>query len=32
MKVYYEHDADLGFLFGKRVAVLGFGSQGTPTP
>lgn len=28
MKVYYEHDADLGFLSGKKVAVLGFGSQG----
>ncbi|MEN2983152.1 MAG: ketol-acid reductoisomerase [Thermus sp.] len=28
MKIYYEHDADLGFLLGKRVAVLGFGSQG----
>jgi ketol-acid reductoisomerase len=28
MKVYYEHDADLGFLSGKKVAILGFGSQG----
>lgn len=28
MKIYYEHDADLGFIQGKKVAVLGFGSQG----
>jgi ketol-acid reductoisomerase len=28
MKVYYEKDADLGLLKGKRVAVIGFGSQG----
>jgi len=28
MKVYHEQDADLGFLSGKKVAVLGFGSQG----
>ena len=28
MKIYYEHDADLGFILGKKVAVLGFGSQG----
>ncbi len=28
MKLYYDHDADLGFLLGKKVAVLGFGSQG----
>jgi len=28
MKVYHDHDADLGFLAGKTVAVLGFGSQG----
>ncbi len=28
MKVYHDHDADLGFLSGKKVAVLGFGSQG----
>lgn len=28
VKVYYDHDADLGFLKGKRIAVLGYGSQG----
>ncbi len=28
MKVYHDHDADLGFLAGKTVAILGFGSQG----
>ncbi len=28
MKVYHDHDADLGFLAGKKVAILGFGSQG----
>jgi len=26
--VYYENDADLGLLAGKKVAVLGYGSQG----
>src|SRR3989304_4018516 len=28
MQVYYGRDADLGVLSGKRVAVLGYGSQG----
>lgn len=28
MKVYYESDADLGLLSDKKIAVLGFGSQG----
>ena len=28
MKVYYDKDADLSYLKGKTVAVLGFGSQG----
>lgn len=28
MKVYYEQDADLNLLKGKKIAVLGFGSQG----
>ena len=28
MKVYYDADADLSKLLGKRVAVIGFGSQG----
>ena len=28
MQVYYDRDADLGFLKGKRVTILGYGSQG----
>ncbi|MGE5409554.1 MAG: NAD(P)-binding domain-containing protein, partial [Clostridiales bacterium] len=28
MKVYYEQDADLSLLKDKKIAVLGFGSQG----
>lgn len=28
MQLYYDKDADLGLLKGKKVAVLGFGSQG----
>src|SRR5690349_24634475 len=28
MKVYYDRDADLSVLKGKKVAVLGYGSQG----
>jgi ketol-acid reductoisomerase len=28
MQVYYDRDSDLNFLKGKRVAVLGYGSQG----
>lgn len=27
-KIYYDQDADLGVLKGKKVAVIGFGSQG----
>lgn len=27
-KMYYEHDADMSFLSAKRIAVLGYGSQG----
>ena len=27
-KVYYESDADLGLLANRRVAVVGYGSQG----
>ncbi|GBD12186.1 Ketol-acid reductoisomerase (NAD(+)) [bacterium HR24] len=27
-KVYYDQDADLGLLRGKKIAVIGFGSQG----
>jgi len=28
MKIYYDKDADLGVLKGKKVAIIGFGSQG----
>ncbi len=28
MKVYYDHDADQGFIKDKTVAILGYGSQG----
>jgi ketol-acid reductoisomerase len=28
MKIYYDADADLGVLKGKKVAIIGFGSQG----
>ncbi|MEO6164222.1 MAG: NAD(P)-binding domain-containing protein, partial [Candidatus Binatia bacterium] len=28
MQVYYDRDADLNVLKGKKVAVLGYGSQG----
>lgn len=28
VKMYYESDADLGVLTGKKIAVLGYGSQG----
>ncbi len=28
VKMYYENDADLNFLKGKKIAVLGYGSQG----
>lgn len=28
MKLFYDKDADLGLLKGKKIAVLGFGSQG----
>ncbi len=27
-KIYYDNDADLGLLKGKKVAIVGFGSQG----
>src|SRR6266516_3963418 len=27
-KIYYDHDADLGLLKGKKIAVIGYGSQG----
>ena len=28
VKKYYESDADLGVLKGKKIAVIGYGSQG----
>ena len=28
MKVYYDQDADLSIIRGKRVAIIGYGSQG----
>ena len=28
MKIYYDHDADIGLIKGKKVAILGYGSQG----
>ena len=28
MRVYYDSDADIGIIKGKRVAILGDGSQG----
>ncbi len=28
MKIYYDSDADLGLLQGKKVAIIGYGSQG----
>src|SRR6202000_2325645 len=28
MRVYYDRDADLNFIKNKKVAVIGFGSQG----
>src|SRR5258706_12511485 len=27
-KIYYDQDADLGLLRGKKVAIIGYGSQG----
>ena len=27
-RIYYDQDADLGLLRGKRIAVIGYGSQG----
>ena len=28
MRVYYDRDADLNLLKGKKVAIIGYGSQG----
>ena len=27
-KIYYDQDADLGLLKGKKIAIMGYGSQG----
>ncbi|KAF1854687.1 hypothetical protein Lal_00042453 [Lupinus albus] len=32
MKVFYDKDADLSLIKGKNVTIVGYGSQGTPTP
>jgi len=31
MKVYYEQDASLDLLKEKKIAIIGYGSQGMPT-
>jgi ketol-acid reductoisomerase len=28
MRVYYDRDADLGLIKGRKVGIIGFGSQG----
>ena len=28
MRVYYDRDADVGLIKGKKVAIIGYGSQG----
>src|SRR3546814_18317935 len=28
MKVYYDRDADIGLVKGKKIAIVGYGSQG----
>jgi ketol-acid reductoisomerase len=28
MRVYYDRDADINLIKGKRIAIIGFGSQG----
>ena len=30
-KMYYEKDCDLNQLNGKKIAIIGYGSQGMPT-
>ena len=32
MRVYYDRDADLNLIKNKKVAVIGFGSQGHAMP
>ncbi len=31
MKVYYDKDADLRLIKGKKVTIIGYGSRATPT-
>ena len=31
MKVFYDKDCDLSLIKGKTVAIIGYGSQATPT-
>ena len=28
MRVYYDRDADIGLIKGKKIAIVGYGSQG----
>ena len=32
MKVYYDKDCDLSIIQGKKVAIIGYGSQGHAEP
>lgn len=32
MRVYYDRDADVNLIKNKKVAIIGYGSQATPTP
>ena len=32
MRVYYDRDADLNLIKGKKVAIVGYGSQGRAAP
>ena len=32
MRVYYDRDADLNLIKGKKVAIVGYGSQGHGNP
>lgn len=32
MRVFYDKDCDLSIIQGKKVAIIGYGSQATPMP
>jgi len=32
MKIYYDKDANLNHLKGKKIAIIGYGAKGTPRP